>query len=51
MWGDSLSFERWASSCGQMDVFSHATFDRIATEPAATGAGKDRIFGLAVAFA
>jgi hypothetical protein len=51
MWGDTLPIERRATSCGQMDVFSHEAFDRIATESAAADAGKDRIFGLAVAFA
>jgi len=50
MWGNSLPFEGGATSCGQTGVFSHETFDRIPTESAAADAGKDRIFGLALAF-
>ena len=51
MWGDSLPFERGATSRSPMGVFSEETLDRIATESAAVDAGKDRIFGLAEAFA
>ncbi len=50
MRGDSLPFERRATPRGQMGVFCEKTLDRIAAESATANAGKDRIFGLTVAF-
>ena len=48
---DLLPFERRATPRGKMGVFGEETLDRIAAESAAADAGKDRIFGLTVAFA
>ena len=50
MRGDSLPFERRAAPRGKMGVFGEKTLDRIAAESATADAGKDRIFGLTVAF-
>jgi hypothetical protein len=36
-----LPFEGWATPLGQMGVFGEEALDRIATESAAAGAGKD----------
>ena len=50
MRGDSLPFERRATPRGQLGVFCEKTLDRVAAESATADAGKERVFGLTVAF-
>ena len=51
MRGDLLPFKRRATPRGPTGVFGKEVLDCITAESAASDAGKDRIFGLAEAFA